>query len=66
MAATLQFRAQGRGLESEGLTEADHALSGGAVPLKVGTAMVAVATVSGLPELDDHRLVVEVLKKLAL
>ncbi|MCW1919318.1 heme-binding protein [Rhodobacter sp. KR11] len=64
MAVTLDFRAKGRDLATEGLSEADYALSGGAVPLRLGGAMVAVATVSGLPEMEDHRLVVEALGQL--
>lgn len=64
MAVTLDFRAKGRELSSEGLSEADYALSGGAVPLRLGSAMVAVATVSGLPEREDHDLVVEALGQL--
>lgn len=48
-----------RTLATDGLSEADYADHGGAVPIIVaGTGMVAVATVSGLPQLDDHRLVV--------
>lgn len=51
---------RGRTLASEGLPEADYADHGGAVPLRVqGAGIVAVATVSGLPQVDDHRLVVE-------
>ena len=64
MAVTLEFRAKGRELSSEGLSEADYALSGGAVPLRLGAAMVAVATVSGLPEREDHDLVIEALGQL--
>ncbi|NBZ86165.1 heme-degrading domain-containing protein [Stagnihabitans tardus] len=59
------FAAKGRTLADEGLSEADHAMSGGAVPVKLGAAMVAVATVSGLPDVEDHRLVVEALGQLA-
>lgn len=49
-----------RSLAMEGLGEADYSDSGGAVPIRVvGTGMVAVATVSGLPQLEDHQLVVK-------
>jgi uncharacterized protein (UPF0303 family) len=65
MAVALKMRAQGRTLAEEGLTEADHAVSGGAVPLIVrGAGMVAVCTVSGLPEAEDHALVVAGLRML--
>lgn len=65
MAVALKMRARGRTLAEEGLSEADHAVSGGAVPLVVqGAGMVAVCTVSGLPETEDHALVVAGLKAL--
>lgn len=60
----LKNRAKGTTLADDGLSAADHADHGGAVPLKLGTAMVAVATVSGLPEVEDHLLVVEALRQL--
>lgn len=51
---------KGRALAFEGLSDSDFADSGGAVPLRVkGAGMVAVCTVSGLPQVEDHRLVVE-------
>lgn len=51
---------KGRTLAAEGLAEADYADHGGAVPLVVaGAGIVAVATVSGLPQVEDHKLVVE-------
>lgn len=51
--------ANGRSLATDGLPEADYADHGGAVPLRVkGAGMVAVATVSGLPQVEDHKLVV--------
>ncbi len=54
-----------RTLATDGLSEADYADHGGAVPVRVhGVGMVAVATVSGLPQEDDHRLVVSGLKAL--
>lgn len=56
--------AKGRSLAEDGLDPLTHADHGGAVPLRVGGAMVAVATVSGLPQVEDHRLVVEALKRL--
>lgn len=64
----------GRALEKEGSTlEAkmglplrDHASHGGAVPVRVrGVGCVGVVTVSGLPQRDDHNLVIEVLAPLA-
>ena len=55
----------GRSIASEGLSETDYADHGGAVPLRVaGAGIVAVATVSGLPSVEDHRLVVEAITAL--
>ncbi len=65
MLVTLRYGERQRTLATDGLAEVDHALSGGAVPIVVrGTGMVAVATVSGLPERDDHALVVRGLETL--
>jgi uncharacterized protein (UPF0303 family) len=65
MVATLKAAAKGRSLADEGLAAEDYALSGGAVPLRVaGAGVVAVATVSGLPQLEDHRLVVRAIREL--
>ena len=59
MYVTLRYAERKRTLATEGVSEADYALSGGAVPVCVtGTGMVCVATISGLPEQEDHALVV--------
>jgi uncharacterized protein (UPF0303 family) len=59
MLASLRMAARKRTLQTDGLSEADYADSGGAVPVVVaGCGMVAVCTVSGLPQEEDHRLVV--------
>jgi uncharacterized protein (UPF0303 family) len=58
-------RAKGETLDRHGLDPADFADSGGAVPIRVrGTGVVAVATVSGLPEIEDHQLVVRGIRAL--
>ena len=65
MYVTLRMRDRGKTIAGEGLLETDYAFSGGAVPVRVtGTGMVAVATVSGLPETEDHALVVRGLETL--
>jgi uncharacterized protein (UPF0303 family) len=48
------------------LPEADFAASGGGVPLMLrnGT-LIGAAGVSGLPDVEDHRLIVEALRSLA-
>lgn len=58
-------RAKGQTLADQGLSEATHADHGGAVPIRVkGTGVVAVATVSGLPQVEDHKLVVQGIREL--
>ena len=58
MAVGLKNAARGQTLARDGLAEADYADHGGALPVVVaGVGMVAVATVSGLPQEDDHALV---------
>ena len=52
-------RENGHTLARNGLSEADYADHGGAVPIRVtGVGIVACATVSGLPQAEDHALVV--------
>lgn len=61
----MRNRAKGDSLAKNGLSEAEHADHGGAVPVRVrGVGMVAVATVSGLPQVDDHKLVTRALRQL--
>ena len=44
------------------LTESDHAIHGGAFPLRVNGVHVGTVVVSGIPQEDDHRLAIESLK----
>ena len=54
-----RHRDTGVSLAKHGLPAADYADHGGAVPITVkGVGMVAVATVSGLPQREDHALMV--------
>jgi uncharacterized protein (UPF0303 family) len=49
-------------LEMQGLPVADYATHGGSFPLAVaGADVVGSVTVSGLPQRDDHELVIEAL-----
>ena len=61
----LRHKADGGSLAGNGLAEADYADHGGAVPIRVaGVGVVACATVSGLPEAEDHALVVAAMQAL--
>lgn len=55
----------GKRIESEGwFDELSYAAHGGEFPVQVeGVGMVAVVTVSGLPQIDDHDLVVAALRE---
>ena len=60
-----ELRAKDRSLAYQGLPAADFADHGGAVPVRVaGVGVVAVATVSGLPQRDDHALVVRAMDQM--
>jgi uncharacterized protein (UPF0303 family) len=58
-------REQGTTFEAKfGLPSTEYAAHGGAFPLLVGdVGPVGVVAVSGLPQLEDHRLVVRVLRR---
>jgi uncharacterized protein (UPF0303 family) len=50
--------------ERYGLPASRYAAAGGAVPLRVrGTGVIGWIAVSGLPQLDDHRFVIDVLRE---
>jgi uncharacterized protein (UPF0303 family) len=61
----LKLAAEGKTLADLGaLPERDYAVHGGAVPIILkGTGCVGAVTVSGLPQRDDHRVVVEAMAK---
>lgn len=61
----LRHAERSSGLDRHGLDGAAYADHGGAVPVVVaGVGMVAVATVSGLAQEDDHAMVVAALRQL--
>ena len=65
LAVGMTLREKGGGLPEQGYGVDDFADHGGAVPVVVaGVGMVAVATVSGLPQVEDHRLAVAGLRAL--
>jgi uncharacterized protein (UPF0303 family) len=58
-----RHRAKNETLARHGVDAADFADNGGAVPIRVrGAGVVAVATVSGLPQVEDHKLVVKAIE----
>ena len=53
--------------ERYGLPETEFVASGGAVPIFVrGVGLIGVATVSGLPDVEDHQLVVSAIHEFGL
>ena len=63
-AVGLELAATGKTIEQRhGLTLAEYAMHGGGFPLALrGTGMVGTVVVSGLPQREDHAMVVEGLK----
>ncbi len=60
-----RHRETGGSLAGNGLDPLTHADHGGAVPVRVrGAGVVAVVTVSGLPQVEDHRMAVAALRRL--
>ncbi|PNE42471.1 heme-degrading domain-containing protein [Streptomyces noursei] len=59
-----RFRAKGRTFEDSSRLDPDrYAAHGGAFPIRLrGTGVIGVVAVSGLPQADDHALVVEALE----
>lgn len=60
-----RFRAKGTTFEESSRLDPDtYAAHGGSFPITVeGVGVVGAVTVSGLPQLEDHRLVVEALER---
>jgi uncharacterized protein (UPF0303 family) len=65
-AVGLELQVKGGTLESRySLSAADYAAHGGAVPVAVrGTGVIGVATISGLPQREDHGAVVWAMSRL--
>jgi uncharacterized protein (UPF0303 family) len=65
LAVGLKLKASGETLEQRyGLSARDHAAHGGGFPLVLaGLGCIGAITVSGLPQVEDHGLVVEVLQR---
>jgi uncharacterized protein (UPF0303 family) len=61
-ASGLMLEKSGKTVEDNGLSSADYASHGGSFPIYVtGAGCIGAVTVSGLPQRDDHNLVVEAL-----
>lgn len=62
-----ELAAAGQSMEEKYLVDSqEYAPHGGSVPVRVaGVGVVAAVTVSGLPQVDDHRFVMQVLRDLA-
>ncbi|MFF4539444.1 heme-degrading domain-containing protein [Streptomyces aureus] len=60
-----RFRAKGTTFEDSSRLDPDtYAAHGGAFPLTVtGAGVIGTVVVSGLPQIEDHRMVVEALEK---
>ncbi|WP_217179796.1 heme-degrading domain-containing protein [Streptomyces sp. AC495_CC817] len=60
-----RFRAKGTTFEESSRLDPDqYAAHGGSFPLTVeGTGVIGTVTVSGLPQLEDHAMVVEALRR---
>jgi uncharacterized protein (UPF0303 family) len=61
-----QFRVTGKSFDTDSrLDPSAYAAHGGAFPILVrGSGCIGTVAVSGLPQLEDHRLVVETLERL--
>ncbi|MDR2072143.1 MAG: heme-binding protein [Spirochaetaceae bacterium] len=54
------FKKKGETLESRGLDPRRYAVAGGGFPLRIKeSGLAGVVTVSGLPQLEDHALLIE-------
>lgn len=59
-----RMEAKAEDLARHGLSPADYATNGGAVVIRsAGAGVVACVTVSGLPQVEDHRLAVAAIRQ---
>jgi uncharacterized protein (UPF0303 family) len=60
------MREGGKSFAEDGLDAADYASHGGSFPIRLakGGPVIAAVTVSGLPQREDHALVIEALESL--
>ncbi len=57
------FAEKGRDLAQDGLDPADYVTAGGSFPVRVrGVGVVAAITISGLPQAEDHAVVVRAIE----
>ncbi|GHV74864.1 UPF0303 protein [Spirochaetia bacterium] len=61
---TLRWQRNGEDLAQQGLSPQEYVMSGGGFPIVVkGTGLVGAALVSGLPHLQDHDILVELISR---
>jgi len=65
LAIATELRIKGRTMEEvHGLPSAEYAPSGGSVPVLVkGSGVIGTITVSGLPDIEDHEMVVAAIRR---
>lgn len=64
LAAAVQAKIKNQGVAAHGLSDADYAFCGGGFPIRLrGSGVIAVVTVSNLPNVKDHGFVVKCLAK---
>ena len=65
LAIATELRIKGRTIEEvHGLPSAEYAASGGSVPVLVkGAGVIGTITVSGLPDVEDHEMVVAAIRR---
>jgi len=58
-----EFALKGKTMADYGLSDADYAAHGGGFPIRVaGAGVIGAALLSGLPQAEDHRIVVETIE----
>ena len=64
LSVRLELEKKNRTLEQFfGLSEKEYVAKGGAIPLFVdGAGLIGIITVTGLPDTDDHQLIIDALK----
>ena len=60
----LEYQRSGKAFDqTRGITPIDFAPAGGGFPIRIGSVVAGAATVSGVPQRDDHNFVAESLSR---